>query len=70
MRKNSFVYLLVFFYEIYKKKIPEENFLVIADRIALSSATWDKDTLLRKKFNMNELIEEAKEILEEEILNG
>ena len=42
---------------------------MIADRIALSSATWDRDTLSRKKFNMNELIEEAKEILEEEILN-
>ena len=42
---------------------------MIADRIALSSGTWDKDMLLRKKFNMNELIEEAKEILEEEILN-
>ena len=73
MRKNSFVYLLVFFYEIYKRKIPEENFLMIADRIALSSGTWDKDILSRKKFNMNELIEEAKEILEEileeEILN-
>ena len=69
MRKNSFVYLLVFFHEIYKRKIPEEKFLVIADRIALSSATWDRDTLSRKKFNMNELIEEAKEILEEEILN-
>ena len=73
MRKNSFVYLLVFFHEIYKRKIPEEKFLVIADRIALSSATWDKDILSRKKFNMNELIEEAKEILEEileeEILN-
>ena len=73
MRKNSFVYLLVFFHEIYKRKIPEEKFLVIADRIALSSATWDRDTLSRKKINMNELIEEAKqileEILEEEILN-
>ena len=69
MRKNSFVYLLVFFHEIYKRKIPEENFLVIADRIALSSATWDRDMLSRKKFNMNELIEEVKEILEEEILN-
>ena len=69
MRKNSFVYLLVFFHEIYKRKIPEENFLVIADRIALSSGTWDKDILSRKKFNMNELIEEAEEILEEEILN-
>ena len=69
MRKNSFVYLLVFFHEIYKRKIPEEKFLMIADRIVLSSATWDKDMLSRKKFNMNELIEEAKEILEEEILN-
>ena len=73
MRKNSFVYLLVFFHEIYKRKIPEGKFLMIADRIALSSGTWDKDTLSRKKFNMNELIEEAKEILEEileeEILN-
>ena len=63
MRKNSFVYLLVFFYEIDKRKIPDENFLVIADRIALSSGTWDRDMLSRKKFNMNEIIEEAKEIL-------
>ena len=69
MRKNSFVYLLIFFHEIYKRKIPEEKFLVIADRIVSSSATWDRDMLSRKKFNMNELIEEAKEILEEEILN-
>ena len=69
MRKNSFVYLLVFFHEIYKRKIPEEKFLMIADRIVLSSGTWDRDTLSRKKFNMNELIEEAEEILEEEILN-
>ena len=69
MRKNSFVYLLVFFHEIYKRKIPEEKFLMIADRIVLSSGTWDRDMLSRKKFNMNELIEEAKEILEEEILN-
>lgn len=69
MRKNSFIYLLVFFHEIYKRKIPEENFLVIADRIVLSSATWDRDMLSRKKFNMNELIEEAGQILEEEILN-
>lgn len=67
MRKNSFVYLLVFFHEIYKRKIPEEKFLMIADRIALSSATWDRDMLSRKKFNMNELIEEAGQILEEEI---
>ena len=42
---------------------------MIADRIALSSATWDKDMLSRKKFNMNELIGEAEQILEEEILN-
>lgn len=69
MRKNSFVYLLVFFHEIYKRKIPEDKFLVIADRIVSSSKTWDRDMLSRKKFNMNELIEEAKEILEEEILN-
>ena len=69
MRKNSFIYLLVFFHEIYKRKIPEENFLVIADRIVLSSATWDRNMLSRKKFNMNELIEEAGQILEEEILN-
>lgn len=69
MRKNSFVYLLVFLYEIYMRKIPEENFLMIADRIILSSATWDENVLSRKKFNMNELIEEAKQILEEEILN-
>ena len=69
MRKNSFVYLLVFFHEIYKRKIPEDKFLVIADRIVSSSKTWDRDMLSRKKFNMNELIEEAKETLEEEILN-
>lgn len=69
MRKNSFVYLLVFFHEIYKRKIPEEKFLMIADRIVLSSATWDKDMLSRKKFNMNELIGEAEQIFEEEILN-
>lgn len=67
MRKNSFVYLLVFFHEIYKRKIPEEKFLVIADKIVSSSKTWDRDMLSRKKFNMNELIEEAKQILEEEI---
>ena len=69
MRKNSFVYLLIFFHEIYKRKIPEEKFLVIADRIVSSSKTWDRDMLSRKKFNMNELIEEAEKILEEEILN-
>lgn len=69
MRKNSFIYLLVFFHEIYMRKIPEEKFLMIADRITLSSATWDENVLSRKKFNMNELIEEAKQILEEEILN-
>ena len=67
MRKNSFVYLLVFFHEIYKRKIPEDKFLVIADRIVSSSKTWDRDMLSRKKFNMNELIEEAGQILEEEI---
>ncbi|WP_291626196.1 hypothetical protein [Clostridium sp.] len=69
MRKNSFVYLLVFFHEIYKRKVPEEKFLAIANRIVSSSKTWDRDMLSRKKFNMNELIEEAKQILEEEILN-
>ena len=42
---------------------------MIADRITLSSSTWDENVLSRKKFNMNELIEEAKQILEEEILN-
>ena len=73
MRKNSIVYLIFIAYNLIKLNIKEEKFLKLADKILLSSATWDRETLSRKKSNIKNLIEEARqimeEILEEEILN-
>lgn len=73
MRKNSIVYLIFIAYNLIKLNIKEEKFLMLADKILLSSATWDRETLCKKKINIKILIEEAKqileEILEEEILN-
>ena len=68
MRKNSIVYLIFIAYNLIKLNIKEEKFLMVADKILLSSATWDRETLSRKKTNIKNLIEEAKQILEE-ILN-
>lgn len=69
MKKNSIVYLIFIAYNLIKLNIEEEKFLILADKILLSSATWDRETLSRKKTNIKNLIEEAKQILEEEILN-
>ena len=73
MRKNSIVYLIFIAYNLIKLNIKEEKFLMFAEKILLSSATWDRETLSKKKTNIKNLIEEAKEILEEileeEILN-
>ena len=73
MRKNSIVYLIFIAYNLIKLNIEEEKFLILADKILLSSATWDRETLSKKKTNIKNLIEEARqimeEILEEEILN-
>ena len=73
MRKNSIVYLIFIAYNLIKLNIEEEKFLMLADKILLSSATWDRETLSKKKTNIKNLIEEARqimeEILEEEILN-
>lgn len=73
MRKNSIVYLIFIAYNLIKLNIKEEKFLMLADKILLSSATWDRETLCKKKINIKILIEEAgqilEEILEEEILN-
>ena len=68
MRKNSIVYLIFIAYNLIKLNIEEEKFLKLADKILLSSATWDRETLSKKKTNIKNLIEEAKEIMEE-ILN-
>ena len=68
MRKNSIVYLIFIAYNLIKLNIEEEKFLMLADKILLSSATWDRETLSKKKSNIKNLIEEAKEIMEE-ILN-
>lgn len=69
LKINSIVYWLTFLYELHKANIGEENFIELANNIVMSSATWDEKTLTKKKVKINELIEEAKEILEEEILN-
>ena len=69
MRKNSMVYLIFIAYNLIKLNIEEEKFLMLADKILLSSATWDRETLCKKKINIKILIEEAKQILEGEILN-
>lgn len=68
MRKNSIVYLIFIAYNLIKLNIEEEKFLMLADKILLSSATWDRETLSRKKTNIKNLIEEARQIMEE-ILN-
>ena len=68
MRKNSIVYLIFIAYNLIKLNIKEEKFLMFAEKILLSSATWDRETLSKKKTNIKNLIEEAKEIMEE-ILN-
>ena len=68
MRKNSIVYLIFIAYNLIKLNIEEEKFLKLADKILLSSATWDRETLSRKKSNIKNLIEEARQIMEE-ILN-
>ena len=69
LKINSIVYWLTFLYELHKANIEEEKFIQLANNIVLSSATWDGKTLTKKKVRISELIEEAKEILEEEILN-
>ena len=69
LKINSIVYWLTFLYELHKANIEEEKFIKLANNIVMSSATWDEKTLTKKKVRVNELIEEAKEILEEEILN-
>ena len=73
MRKNSIVYLIFIAYNLIKLNIKEEKFLMLADKILLSSVTWNREILSRKKSNIKNLIEEARqileEILEEEILN-
>ena len=69
LKINSIVYWLTFLYELHKANIEEEKFIQLANNIVLSSATWDGKTLTKKKVRVNELIEEAEEILEEEILN-
>lgn len=68
MRKNSIVYLIFIAYNLIKLNIEEEKFLMLADKILLSSATWDRETLSKKKTNIKNLIEEARQIMEE-ILN-
>ena len=68
MRKNSIVYLIFIAYNLIKSNIEEEKFLMFAEKILLSSATWDREILSKKKTNIKNLIEEAKEIMEE-ILN-
>ena len=68
MRKNSIVYLIFIAYNLIKLNIEEEKFLILADKILLSSATWDRETLSKKKTNIKNLIEEARQIMEE-ILN-
>ena len=68
MRKNSIVYLIFIAYNLIKLNIKEEKFLMLAEKILLSSATWDRETLSRKKSNIKNLIEEARQITEE-ILN-
>ena len=68
MRKNSIVYLIFIAYNLIKLNIKEEKFLMFAEKILLSSATWDRETLSKKKTNIKNLIEEATEIMEE-ILN-
>lgn len=69
LKLNSIIYWLVFTYEIENKNIGEENFIELANNIMMSSATWDEKLLTKKKVKIEELIEEAKQILEEEILN-
>ena len=69
LKINSLVYWLTFLYELNKANIEEEKFIELANNIVMSSATWDEKLLIKKKVRVNELIEEAKEILEEEILN-
>ena len=69
LKINSIVYWLTFLYELHKANIEEEKFIQLANNIVLSSATWDEKILTKKKVKISELIEEAKEILEEEILN-
>ena len=73
LKINSIVYWLTFLYELHKANIGEENFIELANNIVMSSSTWDEKTLTKKKVKISELIEEAKqileEILEEEILN-
>ena len=69
LKINSIVYWLTFLYELHKANIEEEKFIQLANNIVMSSATWDEKLLTKKKVKINELIEEAKEILEEEILN-
>ena len=68
MRKNSIVYLIFIAYNLIKLNIKEEKFLMLAEKILLSSATWDRETLSKKKINIKILIEEARQIMEE-ILN-
>ena len=69
LKINSIVYWLTFLYELHKANIEEEKFIQLANNILLSSSSWDKNSLTKKKIKISELIEEAKEILEEEILN-
>ena len=69
LKINSIVYWLTFLYELHKANIEEEKFIELANNIVMSSATWDEKLLTKKKVKISELIEEAKEILEEEILN-
>ena len=69
LKINSIIYWLTFLYELHKANIGEEKFIQLANNIVLSSATWDEKLLTKKKVKVGELIEEAKEILEEEILN-
>ena len=69
LKINSIVYWLTFLYELHKANIEEEKFIQLANNIVLSSATWDEKILTKKKVKISELIEEAGQILEEEILN-
>ena len=68
LKINSIIYWLTFLYELHKANIKEEKFVQLANNIVLSSATWDEKLLTKKKVKVGELIEEAKEIMEE-ILN-